>query len=71
MFILPVEQNTARKRVVLFGFVYPPARSDTWEWDGNTWLERSPTTSPSVRFGHAMAYDAARQRVVLFGGGWR
>ena len=27
-----------------------------------------PATSPSARDGHAMAYDVARQRVVLFGG---
>ncbi len=27
-----------------------------------------PTTSPRGLWGHAMAYDSARQRVVLFGG---
>ena len=41
---------------------------DTWEWDGAHWIERSPIASPPARFGHAMAYDAARGRVVLFGG---
>jgi hypothetical protein len=41
---------------------------DTWEWDGNNWTERKPTTIPLVRFGHAMAYDSARQRIVLFSG---
>ena len=41
---------------------------DTWEWDGTTWLPRTPVTSPLARRGHALAYDAARQRVVLFGG---
>ncbi|MEE9128279.1 MAG: kelch repeat-containing protein [Planctomycetota bacterium] len=33
-----------------------------------TWVGRSPTTSPAGRMIHAMAYDAARQRTVLFGG---
>ena len=32
------------------------------------WLLRSPATSPSALSGHAMAYDSARDRVVLFGG---
>ena len=32
------------------------------------WRMLSPTTSPPARRGHAMAYDAARQRIVLFGG---
>lgn len=36
---------------------------------GQEWLLRKPATSPSARFGHSMAYDAARQRVILFGGG--
>ena len=35
---------------------------------GLTWTRLAPLTSPSARHAHAMAYDAARQRVVLFGG---
>jgi hypothetical protein len=41
---------------------------DTWVWDGSGWSERIPSNSPSARFGAAMAWDAAHQRVVLFGG---
>ncbi|MBI4871087.1 MAG: hypothetical protein HY814_05930, partial [Candidatus Riflebacteria bacterium] len=33
-----------------------------------TWLQRSPSTRPSARSGSALAYDTARNRVVLFGG---
>lgn len=40
----------------------------TWEWDGANWAQLMPAKSPTTRFGHAMAYDAARRRVVLFGG---
>jgi hypothetical protein len=46
---------------------------DTWEWDGATWVQRAPLASPAARQLHALAYDAARQRVVLSGGhsgGW-
>jgi hypothetical protein len=32
------------------------------------WTRREPSASPSRRCGHALAYDTARQRVVLFGG---
>lgn len=42
-------------------------RSDTWEWDGKRWKE-IPITGPPARDHHAMAYDAGRKRVVLFGG---
>jgi hypothetical protein len=32
------------------------------------WMQKTPPNSPPPRFGHAMAYDTARQEVVLFGG---
>lgn len=40
----------------------------TWEWDGQAWEHRTPAHSPRGRGWHAMAYDAGRHRVVLFGG---
>lgn len=41
---------------------------DTWEWDGNDWLQRAPAVRPSARrFPHAF-FDEVRQRVVLTGG---
>jgi hypothetical protein len=42
--------------------------NETWEWDGTNWTLRSPTTSPSVRNSHAMAYDSVNKKIVLFGG---
>jgi hypothetical protein len=50
---------------VLFGGNDDPR---TWAWNGAEWrvvAERGPTP----REMHAMTYDAARERVVLFGGG--
>ena len=35
------------------------------------WTQQVPSTSPSARHGHAMAYDAAHGQVVLFGGAIR
>src|SRR5207244_2155101 len=42
--------------------------NDTWVWDGTTWIQKFPATSPSPRVHAGMAYDKARQQVVLFGG---
>lgn len=43
--------------------------SDTWVWNGTSWTQRFPLHSPAPRYKPAMAYDAARGEVVLFGGG--
>jgi hypothetical protein len=54
----------------MFGGLGLPSASDlddTWEWDGETWMQVSDI-GPPARGGHAMAYDKQRERVVLFGG---
>jgi hypothetical protein len=53
---------------VCFGGNINPSLADTWEWDGNDWLQRTPVTSPPARMNHALAFDLARSRTVLFGG---
>jgi hypothetical protein len=63
--------DAARQQTVLFGgnpdfFAAPLA--DTWVWDGSEWTKKTPATSPPARFSSVMAYDAARQQIVLFGG---
>ena len=65
--------DSARERVVLFGGQDSSDNelSDTWEWDGSAWTDVTPAganASPPARFDHALAYDSARGRVVLFGG---
>jgi hypothetical protein len=42
--------------------------SDTWTWNGATWTQQFPPSSPPARVDASMAYDAARRQVVLFGG---
>jgi hypothetical protein len=67
--------SVARRRTILFGG-YGPSHSgeETWEWDGTRWDRRVTycscpcVPSPTGRYGHALAYDAARARTVLFGG---
>jgi hypothetical protein len=41
---------------------------DTWTWDGKRWTEIK-TPGPGKRMMPAMAYDSARGRTVLYGGG--
>jgi len=41
--------------------------ASTWIWQNVQW-SRVSTGGPPLRNGHALAYDAARNRVVLFGG---
>ncbi len=63
--------DSARQRVVLFGGVGTASSSafgDTWEWDGVTWTKITTAHAPSARYSSAMAYDAQRGRMVLFGG---
>jgi hypothetical protein len=64
--------DASRGVVVMFGghvdYNAGPVLGDTWEWNGAIWIQRTPAVSPSPRVYHAMAYDAARNRVVMFGG---
>jgi len=63
--------DEANGRTVLFGGVTEPGgtiHGDTWQWTGASWHMESPSTSPSPRFACGMTYDAARGRVILFGG---
>jgi len=64
--------DTANNKVVLFGgFDGSTEEQDTWMYDvtGNIWSKKSPSTKPSGRRSHAMAYDPVNEKVVLFGGG--
>ncbi len=57
----PLVHDAARGNVLLFN-------GETWEWDGSDWQQRTPATVPDTDGQAALAYDASRQRVVLFGG---
>lgn len=64
--------DTYREAVVLFGgtdIPKPTHYRDNWEWDGQRWLETTPTGSrPRARWGHTMAFDRIFDRMVVFGG---
>lgn len=63
-----------RGRIVLFGGAgagprgqAPPQLSDTWEYDGSAWIERTEP-GPPARIAPGMAYDSRRGHMILFGG---
>jgi predicted Ser/Thr protein kinase len=65
--------DSRRGRCVFYGGVtYGEGKGvhgDMWSWNGEAWSQidlSGPT--PGVRYGHAMAYDPGRDRLVLFGG---
>ena len=60
-----------RDRIVLFGGYSSQdgaLLADTWAWDGEAWARVETSGAPYPRRHHGMAYDAARGRVVVFGG---
>ena len=64
--------DLAHDNLVLFGGVDLSQNgtpvADTWTWDGVNWTQQSPANPPPARFGAGMAYDAAHDQMVLFGG---
>ncbi|MBI5866116.1 MAG: immunoglobulin domain-containing protein [Planctomycetes bacterium] len=53
--------------LVCFGyFSSASAENNLWDWDGATW--RHTTGTPRPRYGGAITYEPARDRVLLFGG---
>lgn len=66
--------HTTSSSVVLFGgYNDTTALSDTWYWNGTTWTQLTPVTTPAARYQGAMAYDgnavhSTYQQVLMFGG---
>jgi hypothetical protein len=65
--------DPVRRRVVLYGgqqetFVGPITFTDTWEYDGTAWAERMPANRPVSETQHALFFDVALGRVLLYGG---
>lgn len=70
-----VVYDAAADRMVLFGGLRViSSNNETWLYQSGAWTDWNATPAgmaslkPSARYGHAMAYDAARGVTVLFGG---
>jgi Galactose oxidase, central domain len=68
--------DSNRQRVLLFGGRAEATQlrgkftllNDTWQWKNGNWQQLETGNSPGVREHPDMAYDRARDRVILFGG---
>ena len=63
--------DASRNRTILFGGCDEGSATiygDTWEYNGNDWIEVTPANSPTARFRGMMEYDSNRSRAVYFGG---
>jgi len=69
-----IAYDSQRQRAVLFGgislwdgkqWVYD---NSTWEWDGKDWEKIKTPLAPTGRILHAMAYDEAHAKIILYGG---
>ena len=60
------QDGTTNGTVLFGGYDGTNYLNDTWTWNGTTWAEQSPTTSPPARAGATMEYFDGED--VLFGG---
>lgn len=65
--------DVARNVAVLYGGLasnisVPAPNSDTWEWDGTDWTQRTNVGSAGARYRYGASYDLGRGKVVIFGG---
>jgi hypothetical protein len=66
--------DAKRDRVVGFGGValgfdgFDHHVAETWEWDGSAWTQIATSGTPPPRGEFGMAYDARRERIVMFAG---
>jgi hypothetical protein len=58
-----------REQIVLFGGADDAGTllDDTWAWDGTEWTQIADT-GPAARYTHAITFDAAGERLLVFGG---
>lgn len=46
----------------------PVVFDDTWQWNGASWTQYFPATTPAGRWRMSMVYDAAHHQVLMYGG---
>lgn len=67
-----VVYDEKRGKLVLFGgylrYIYNRLCNDTWEYDGETWVNIPIKHAPAPRNNASLAYDSRRGTVFLFGG---
>jgi len=60
--------DSGRQQMIVVTESHLPVATQTWSWDGFNWTQKILPVNPPQRFAAAMAFDAARQQTILFGG---
>jgi IPT/TIG domain/Galactose oxidase, central domain len=61
--------DPATNQLILFGGTNNSAYSNrTYNWNGTTWIQLTPATSPAARSYASMNFDATTRQLILFGG---
>jgi hypothetical protein len=61
--------DEVKEETILFGgWNISTFFNDTWKWDGTTWQELFPSSSPGARVGCAGAFAKFSNSIVMFGG---
>ena len=60
--------DLVRNRLVIHGGSDAGVLGDTWEYDGVSWAQVTPTVSPGPRWAASMAFDPVTGTTILFGG---
>ncbi len=63
--------DPSKARLLVFGGLGPGRQfmNDTWSFTTDGWTRIETDSAPGARYGSAMVYEAAQDRMVLFGGG--
>jgi hypothetical protein len=62
--------DPGRGRVLLVQGSLSSQPVSVWEWDGSQWRKRTCSGAPAGLSGAAVAFDAAREKIVVVGGGF-
>ncbi|MCA8963807.1 MAG: hypothetical protein H6838_18890 [Planctomycetes bacterium] len=64
----PIRGVTVMYGSMSTSFFGGPSVDETWEFDGTTWTQVFPVTTPGGLGNYGACYDLLRQRVVIYGG---
>jgi hypothetical protein len=61
-----IAYDPSSRQVLLFGITEGEFKATTWAWDGRSWTQQHPRSSPTKLRG-SLAYDWVTSSVILFG----
>src|SRR5438477_4526637 len=62
-----IAYDPGSRQLLLFGITEGDLKPTTWTWDGRSWTQQHPRSSPAEPNG-SLAYDWVTSSIILFGG---